>query len=685
MFFKNSILLLAGLSAFAQSGLAVAQDETRRSYDRAFFDSFAPQTALEMIDRLPGFVLQEADEARGLSQGGTNVLINGQPIIGKGETATTQISQTLAKSVVRIDILDAAALDLPGYSGLVANIITQQSSLGGSWVWEPEWRPRLDAALANGNISLSGSRGDVDFSAAFNSQMVRAGFFGPETLSDSEGTIFERRDESLEIRGEQPAVSGSLQWKPTDDKIVNVKASYNQLNLNRPQISETVAITDRGLDSINVARFSQDQTNTRLDGDYSFPAFNGSLKLIGLANRQSTDSRTRVTVDDPAQTRLTNLQFSETSERQEGVLRFEQNWAGSGGQSWQLGGEGAYNGLDIETEFFSGDLADPNILVSRAQSETEIEELRGELTLAYQRPLNSKTDLQLSIGAETSTIKQGEIERSFNRPKGFLSVTTRPADGWTLTARAAREIGQINFRNFAATTSLVEGVSTQDNPELVPQQSWAFLGRAERQFTAGHVASVEVGHDLISDLVDRIPLGASGDAIGNISDATQTRLTSAVTLAGAPFGLTGAQLDLRGTWRWSSVEDPIEGFDRDIAGLRQQDLKAEFRHDIAETDWSYGFTVQRLKIAPTYESTLVRFTDIPGGGLTPGENSVFIEHKDILGLRIRATLSEFLEQESEFTRIIYDGRRDLAPIDRIESRRRDLDGPFLKLSIGDTF
>ena len=175
-------LLAAGLAI--QSSAALASDEDQRVYERSYFDQFAPQNALEMIERLPGFNLQQADEARGLGQGGTNVLIDGKPVTGKGETASTRIAQIAANSVIKIEILDAGAIDIPGFSGLVANIITRRTSISGSALWEPSFRGKADPAYGNGNVTISGSSGDIDYSAALHHTMVRIVFDGPETLSD---------------------------------------------------------------------------------------------------------------------------------------------------------------------------------------------------------------------------------------------------------------------------------------------------------------------------------------------------------------------------------------------------------------------------------------------------------------------------------------------------------------------
>ncbi|MEL7022846.1 MAG: hypothetical protein AAGL69_03800 [Pseudomonadota bacterium] len=408
-------------------------------------------------------------------------------------------------------------------------------------------------------------------------------------------------------------------------------------------------------------------------------------KLIAFVSRRAGVGRTRVTIDDSARNRIADRRFRDDSTQNEAILRLEQSWEDQKNNSWQLALEGAWNTLDLSTRFAIAGPNDEDTLLVDSPLDTTISEQRAEFTLAHRRALGQVSDLQFSVGAETSTLEQGQTRRRFDRPKGFVSLNASPSDRWTFTARAAREVGQINFRDFAASVSLIEEFETQDNPELVPQQSWLFSLRAEHRFDAGHVMSVEATHERIDDLVDRIPLGDSGDAIGNIPAAKRDQLSAVLTVAGASLGLPGAQLDVRASWQNSAVTDPIQGFVRNIGRLRTRDIRAELRHDIADTDWAYGFRLQDLELAPVYQSTLVQFPDIPSGGLTPAENTVFVEHKNLLGLRVRVTLSEFVNQRSRFSRTIYAGRRDIAPIDRIERRSRELGGPFLSLSVGKTF
>src|SRR5687768_1675035 len=73
-----------------------------RSYTPADFARFAPRTALDMLNQVPGFVIQQADERRGLGQASANILINGERFSGKSNDVITELTRIPAANVVQI-------------------------------------------------------------------------------------------------------------------------------------------------------------------------------------------------------------------------------------------------------------------------------------------------------------------------------------------------------------------------------------------------------------------------------------------------------------------------------------------------------------------------------------------------------------------------------------------------------
>src|SRR5688572_15630818 len=80
--------------------------EGPRTFTPEDFTRFAPRNALDMLRQVPGFVIREAIEERGLGQATGNVLINDQRVSGKSDDIATRLSRIPAGNVIRIEIRD---------------------------------------------------------------------------------------------------------------------------------------------------------------------------------------------------------------------------------------------------------------------------------------------------------------------------------------------------------------------------------------------------------------------------------------------------------------------------------------------------------------------------------------------------------------------------------------------------
>src|SRR5205085_1793572 len=109
-------------------------------YTPADFAQFAPRTALDMLNRVPGFSIKQEDQARGLGEATGNIVINGQRMSGKSNDVVTELGRIPVANVVRIEIVDGATLNIPGLSGQVANVIVKSTGITGQWEYRPEFR-----------------------------------------------------------------------------------------------------------------------------------------------------------------------------------------------------------------------------------------------------------------------------------------------------------------------------------------------------------------------------------------------------------------------------------------------------------------------------------------------------------------------------------------------------------------
>ena len=679
--FKFSSLLLSSLVAFTlNSGNALAQAASKaNTFEPAFFAQYAPRTALDMIGRIPGYQLESGDDKRGLGQGGANLLINGKRLAGKTDPRD-QLGRITAPNVVGIDIVDGASLSIPGLSGQVANVITKNKGVTGTWEWRPEWRDGFQPDLLDGSVTVSGERGNLAYSASLQNESFRNGHAGPERIFTPDGAVFETRDESGVYNGDNPGGSIDLTWTPKTDHVGNLNFAYNRNNFNGRVSSIATALTPRGVDGQTLFADSEDEWNLEAGADYEFPVGSGKLKTISYYRFERSPTVSRFDVFDPDLGRVAGSRFIRDQDEAEAIGRLEYSWAPAAGRDWQVGAEGAFNLLDIESMLLILDEDGTFVDQPLPGATSRVEEKRAEATLTHTRALSPKWDVQASLGVEYSELSQtGGLVRDFVRPKGFISTTFKPTDDFSIRTKVEREVGQLNFGDFISSVSVQDDFDTTGNSNLVPSQSWLGEMEFDKDFGDGNSFKARFYSALISDLVDRIPIGMEGDAVGNIDSAEQYGVDLTATLKGDRWGWNGMQLDLQLQLRNSSVEDPLEGFSRRLNGDKKVYYSAEFRHDIEDTDWAYGLYADRFIQSEVYRLRTVQQFNFP----VPF-TMFFIEHKDVFGLKAQGSFRNLIGSSDDFRRTIYTARRDQGRVDFIEDRTRPF-GPFFRLAVSGTF
>ncbi|HMC93367.1 MAG TPA: TonB-dependent receptor, partial [Polyangia bacterium] len=96
------------------------------SYPPEFFAKVSPNTALDMVNALPGFALDTGNGVRGYEGAAGNVLIDGQRPASKSEGVDSLLQRMLATHVARIDVIRGGApgIDMQGKT-VIANVITK--------------------------------------------------------------------------------------------------------------------------------------------------------------------------------------------------------------------------------------------------------------------------------------------------------------------------------------------------------------------------------------------------------------------------------------------------------------------------------------------------------------------------------------------------------------------------------
>ncbi len=663
-------LALSPMTAHAQT-----EENGRQIYEAAFFERFAPQNARDMVFRIPGFSIRDTSGGRGLGQGGANVLINGERQTSKDTSALDILGQTPASNVVRIEIVDAASLGVTGLTGQVANVIVEQGSFSGNWEYNPQFRDGVKPRVSRGSVSASGQVGGTDYSIGFANNSFRNGHRGPEYVYDANRELVFVREEDEQYYGENPELTVSLSGGDKKKLAYNLTTKGALFEFNGSGISQ------RSEDIRWVTKNSEDEWNAEVSADVTKTLGQGDAKLIAYHRTEHSPFVNRLMEYEDDVLNFTDS-FSQTSDEAETIGRFEYVLPRPNERSWEFAAEYAFNQLDTESSF---ETDEGGVIDFEELDPVTVMEDRLQSSLTYNRKVFTDLALQLSLGSEYSEIQsevagvESEI-RSFFRPKGFLTLAYPVNDKSDIRARFERSVGQLNFFAFVSSQDLQDDLDFQGNTSLVPQQSWDGEIEFERRFGDEDKIILRAAGSLIEDRVDNIVIDGQ-EAVGNIDEAKQLSLEAEGTFLTDRWGIKGGRIDFHGERRFSQLEDPLTGEDRPFSGNITWRTRWEFRHDIPDTDYAYGFFANHIE----FEDRLSARTQSVFYFSEP-QAEIWVQHKDFFGKNLSVYAVNLLNQDERFDRTVYDEEdlRAEGQIDFIEERSRDY-GIIVGFNLAGTF
>ncbi|MFC4294315.1 TonB-dependent receptor plug domain-containing protein [Novosphingobium tardum] len=657
---------------------SVASTAGRQVYQAADFARYAPRNAFDMLRQVPGFSIRDSEQMRGLGQATGNVLVNGQRLSSKSDDIYTQLSRIPASNVTRIEIVDGATLDIPGLSGEVANLVVKADAFSGQFSWQPQARAHFtDPLLTRGAVSVSGTRGPVDYEVGLtNSDSGRSGAGGLTIIRNGAGEVIERRNDIWTSKYDSPKLSARLAIAGPGKAKGNVNAHYQRIysHYDENGIRVSSGLPDR-------SRFVSERNDTynyEFGGDYAFPLGPGQLKLIGL-DRFSHEPYRQTVITRFADGRVPEGdRYAQVGDIGEKIARGEYSWKMLGGE-WQVSGEAAFNTLDNVAALFALDPASGDFVgLPFPGGSGGVKEDRYEGLLSFGRPLSRTLSFQLVAGAERSTISQtgaNGLTRTFFRPKGSVSLAWKPSSTFDLSAKLRRRVLQLSFYDFLARAFLDDDNQNAGNNQLVPQQDWSVEIEANKKLGPWGSTKLRLIHRSVEDYVDIVPIGATGESVGNIPKARAHAIDWTSTVQFDPLGWKGAKLDAHVILQKSSLRDPFTGQSRPYSGFTNRIVELSFRRDIPGSPWAYGAEADYNHQQASFRRNQ---TDRIWEG--PVFGSIFVENKNVLGLTMRADLRNIGNARSRRERVVYGGLRGASPIAFTESRDR-LIGPIIAFSV----
>ena len=668
-------------SGDAPSAVAAASATGRgQTYDPAYFNQYAPRNALDMVAQIPGFSISDDGGGRGLGQANQNVIVNGARFSSKSDSVRDQLRRIPASDVLRIEVVDGTTLDIPGLTGQVANVVVESAGMSGQFRWRTGFRAfNTSAQLFGGEASISGSSGPIDYTVAVSNENNRFGADGEIFLTDGAGQLIERQDSKFSGGFDNPKLAANFTYRPSAVVVANLNLSYNEdfFFRNEPETGFPAAGPVR-------SRISQTRENGpeyEIGADIQFPLGPGSMKFIGLERFERDNFSIRVVDSFADATPATGDLFERTNAIGERIGRFEYGWAMLGGD-WQLSGEAAFNRLDRVSALFALDGDGVFQPVPFPSGTGGVSEDRYEAILSFSRQLTDRLAIQSTAGAEFSTIEQtgsAANARSFRRPKGSFSLAWKPSDGFDANIEVSRQVGQLSFGDFLASVALNDDNQNAGNNNLQPDQSWQVEFEANKKLGRWGSVQLELRHAWFEDFIDFFPIGAKGEARGNIGDAQRTQIEVSGLIKLDPVGWRGAQVEVRGIKRWMDVTDPFTNrqrpFSRDLVDLLDIDL----RHDVPDTSWAYGVSLFTEELTP-YSRRFEIGKEIEG----PAFVDLFVEHKDVLGLTVNLRAANILSATQQLDRTIFAGPRPTSAVLLRETYERRI-GPIFRMSVSGNF
>ena len=651
-------------------------------YTPDYFTQFVPQTAADMVARLPGFEIRGGGgDERGFGQASLNILINSRRPSSKSSGANQILGRIPASNVTRIEIVDGASLNIPGLSGQVANIFAKTGELSGSWDYAIRWEAGSQPQLGDGKINVSAKTGNLEAVASLDFGQFLFTENGDETFFDGADQVIQNREEKTGFNTQRPRANLNLTWLRDNGHIANLNLSGERRNANITVFESFDDLTDPLLSGNSEQKNGSDRDTYEISGDYSLGApllgRGGQLKFIALHRGVNNDFQSEFLFDDGDPGQSTTLFVREDQER-EFIGRVEYSWQTGKTSDWTASLEGALNTLDSTTELFEDGISDPAEVV-------EVKETRLLGNLSRSWALSDKTNIQASIGAEYSVIDvptSVQDSLTFFRPKGLLSASHKLSDSWTLRGQVERSVGQLDFGTFVSSVSLADGTATQGNDEIFPEQSWEAELEIEKQNTTGLSGRAALFYELIEDPIDQIPFfeadGTLSQGPGNLDTNAQyygirTNLTWILNDV-----LDGLRLTAEGTLADGSIEDVVTLEDRSLSGDLLWEYKLEARWDIQDTPYAIETEIEQGRFSDRF-----RIDERTDDVFRRPEFEASLIHKNLFGMQWAAKLQNILDFEFRRERFIFDETRNGDLIQRELTRRQR--GQRFSIEVTDTF
>jgi len=673
-------------------GSVGAAQNQRVVYSSDFFERYQPETALDMVNQVPGFQLDDGVSTRGFGAAAGNILIDGRRPTAKQDKPSATLNRIPVRLVERIELIrgQVRGIDLVGQSSTV-NVILKED-VPAAVYWDLLARHNFEIAPVTiiGSISLTDDWRDIEYNTGLFLRIYSNGDPGTEQVFDGEGNLTEERvepqkDTGVETRGNLNAstwLGGTLLSVNTNYIYVTEESLRPSYRTSVPEgiVNDVLIADDFWTLDIELGIDAERQINQYL-----------ITKGIFLYNRGEKDSlKSQRNIDEIGDQRL--LKLADTNNvAEESIARLELNWSRFANHTIQVNLEGALNILDgtlVQTE----DTGSGPIVVDVPGANTRVEERRGNLLVKDTWSVG-KFELDYGLGIEVSTISQtGDARQkrhfTFFKPQGVLTYS--PVKERQTRLSVTKEVSQLDFNDFVSAANFEDDDLAFGNPDLTPETSWIAELSQEWRYGDSGVVKLTAFHHWISDVEDLLPITIDFEVPGNIGSGRRWGMIFETTVPMDRIGLSNAKLDFEARYQDSVVTDPVTGNERVLSdagvfgtspGFRNENNYAFglfYRQEFEKQRTSWGWSFRTRAKRPVFKVNELDIHD------ESTEYNFFVETTRWFGIKIRVDGLNVTDHVETRNRAVYAGERGLSPVEFREVTEA-YNGARLMVTLSGTF
>lgn len=681
-----SAALLCAAPLHAQEG---GDSDSTVVYPSTYFEQWAPVTAQDMINRIPGVGSATGGNfgssagGRGLGGGGGNqILIDGKRVAGKSNEANSQLQRIPANKVSHIELIrgTSAALDVRGDQ--IVNIVLTEALSSRSISYEVNTDRYSDGHIQpGGKIALNGRQGNLNYllSAEAEPRHDYRPSWETSVLGD-----FSPNDEIIETRTRDQytnTFAANLAYAITPSSSARLNMLYSDYD-NTTKVDRQITDLTVNPASVRVERekIPGKNNNWEVGGDYELRRDNDHrFKVLFITNEQNQNSIRERFVLQPDGSETKNLFLDSDSVYRERILRSSYSMGVVQGQDIEFGVERAQTTLDSALRLGApgpgAGLSEYGGLtpVPVRNANSKVEEIRYEPFVVHNWQMSPRMTLESSLIYEMSEIRQtGDVSNTrdfdFWKPKLDWRFDVRP--GLQARASATKIVRQLSFSDFVASSDNRDNdaATAAGNSELRQEQVWNFdVGGEYRLPNDMGVIDGTLFYMRHFDVIERMDVSVDPNrpesANGNIGDGDMSGLRLNASIRMGMINMPNLMIISRFEVKQSEITDPFLGIDRRFENYDRGRFQLGFRHDIPQYRVTYGMNWNNR-----LDGNIKRY-DIDNIERTQGEPNVtaYLEFITSNNIRVRFDARNATNNEQCRERTRYDGRISSGLVREIES------------------